>query len=383
MGKLSKPKPFLLPGRLVLQHRKSCKIAPGKCGLCHWANKKEAWKAALKEPSWLHVTLQGKVARVGCSACFLPDIGGPWSSFSQMPLAVKLHHLRRHEACKSHLAAVAARCGADHVTLAPDLQVFRDVLKNMRSGGSQRDGGPATDKKTQVRWCLSEAFLAVSRETLRTALSISMSRDERKGRILIRWRACTPSLSSASGVLGFLPVQGFADDLAGSFKAALQEFCTPRVFRPRGFVERQPAAMDGEVEKNVRANTGILTTDAAAPELLSSGLLSGRRPYAGSHACEDYLTSVKVIGRDGPHASTRFVKRGFTCSPDLQDLMNEFISGTDSFAQKVFHSPLYMGWWKELVKEDSGGPVSLAAAKHRFASFLFPLRAACRIIYLQ
>ena len=200
MGKLSKPKPTLLPGRLVLQHRKSCQIAPGKCGLCHWANKKEAWKAALKEPSWLHVTLRGKVARVGCSACFLADIGGPWASFSQMPLAVKLHHLRRHEACKSHQAAVAARCGADHVTLAPDLQVFRDALKNMRSGGSQRDGGPASDKKTQVRWCLSEAFLEVSRETLRTALSISMSRDEGKGRLLIRWRACMPQVCHPQAV---------------------------------------------------------------------------------------------------------------------------------------------------------------------------------------
>ena len=274
-------------------------------------NKKEAWKAALKEPQWLHVTLKGKVARIGCSACCLADIGGPWASFSQMPQAVKLHHLRRHEASKSHLAAVAARRGADHVTLAPDLQIFRDALKNMRSGGSQRDGGPASDKKAQVRWCLSEAVLEVSRETLRTALSISMSRDERKGRLLIRWRACTPSLASASGVLRFLRVQGFADDLAGSFKAALQEFCKPGVFRPRGFVERQPAAMDVEVEKNVRARTSLLITDAAAPELLSSALLSGRRPYAGSNTCDDFLTSVKIIDRDGPHASTRFVKRGF------------------------------------------------------------------------
>ena len=53
--------------------------------------------------------------------------------------------------------------------------------------------------------------------------------------------------------------------------------------------------------------------------------------------------------------------------------MTEFISSSDSFAQKIFHSPLYQGWWQELVREDGGGPVSLAAAKHRFASFLVPL----------
>ena len=311
MGKLSKPKPSLLPGRLALQHRKACPLGAGKCGLCHWADKKDVWKAALQEPAWLHVTLKGKVARVGCSACCLADLGGPWASFSQMPLQLKLHHLKRHENSKSHAAAVAAQRGEDSAAMAPDLQTLRDALTKMRSGGSQRDGGPASDKKSQVRWCLSEAVLEVSREILRTAVSISMSRDERKGRLLIRWRACTPNLASASGVLGFLPAQGFADDLAGCLKSALREFCQPRACRPRGFVERQPAAMDVEVEQNVRSKTSLLTTDAAAPELLASGLLSGRRPYASSHACEDFLISVKVIGRDGAHASTRFLKRGF------------------------------------------------------------------------
>ena len=53
--------------------------------------------------------------------------------------------------------------------------------------------------------------------------------------------------------------------------------------------------------------------------------------------------------------------------------MDEFISGPSSFVQKVFYSPLYMGWWKDLVAQGSGGPTGLSAAKHRFSSFQLPL----------
>lgn len=114
-------------------------------------------------------------------------------------------------------------------------------------------------------------------------------------------------------------------------------------------------------------------TDGAAPEVLASGLLSGRRPYAKSSSCETYMEGVKVISRDTPHASTRLLKRPFKASPELDKLMTEYVSGTDSFAQKVFHSPMLTTWWKELVTEDNDGLTSMCAAKHRFASYFIPL----------
>jgi hypothetical protein len=153
----------------------------------------------------------------------------------------------------------------------------------------------------------------------------------------------------------------------------IQDYCRPRLAVPRGFLNTVSNDLREQVELNIRNKTMVLVTDGAAPELLASALVSGRRPFARSSACEEYLHGVKVIGRDAPHATTRLLKRPFRASQELSKLMEEYISGKDSFCQKVFHSPLYTTWWQEMVKDDQGGPTSIAAAKHRFASFSLPL----------
>ena len=240
--------------------------------------------------------------------------------------------------------------------------------------GSARDGGVYSDKKQQIRWCLAEAVMDKGRQILRDASAIAVTRDERKGRLLIRWRACTPNLTSASGVLSFHPVDGSAEDLAESTRKLCKNtvgfaFVCLVVLRIRSR-ERTTQQRKQTLRKK---HPGILVTDGAAPEVLASGLLSGRRPYAKSSSCETYMEGVKVISRDTPHASTRLLKRPFKASPELDKLMTEYVSGTDSFAQKVFHSPMLTTWWKELVTEDNDGLTSMCAAKHRFASYFIPL----------
>ena len=377
MGKGVQPKPGLLPGRLVAQHLRSCQAKHGRCGLCFWGQKKKTWEAKLSS-RWLFVTLKNKMARLGCTVCALASTGGPWANFDQKPLSVKLVHLKRHERSKTHVAALAATRSSDHAALAPDDSLFQEALKKMRAGGSARDGGGCSNKKEQVRWCLAEATMDAGRQVLGEALCVALTRDERKGRLLIRWRACKADLSPASGVLDFKPVEGYADNLANAVKRAVEDYCLPRQFLPRGFVDASsPVPSQQDVEANIKKTTRVLVTDAAAAELLASNLLSGRRPYAESGAVETYLPALKVIQRDAPHASTRLLKRPFAASKDLNEIMEEFVSGHDAFAQKVFHSPLYGAWWKDLVQEETGGPTSLASAKHRFASFFLPLSRIC------
>ena len=377
MGKGVQPKPGLLPGRLVAQHLRSCQAKHGRCGLCFWGQKKKTWEAKLSS-RWLFVTLKNKMARLGCTVCALASTGGPWANFDQKPLSVKLVHLKRHERSKTHVAALAATRSSDHAALAPDDSLFQEALKKMRAGGSARDGGGCSNKKEQVRWCLAEATMDAGRQVLGEALCVALTRDERKGRLLIRWRACKADLSPASGVLDFKPVEGYADNLANAVKRAVEDYCLPRQFLPRGFVDASsPVPSQQDVEANIKKTTRVLVTDAAAAELLASNLLSGRRPYAESGAVETYLPALKVIQRDAPHASTRLLKRPFAASKELNDIMEEFVSGHDAFAQKVFHSPLYGAWWKDLIQEETGGPTSLASAKHRFASFFLPLSRIC------
>lgn len=254
--------------------------------------------------------------------CAKVEASGPWAAFDIKPLQVKLAHLRRHEQSKAHVAAAAAASSADHAALAPDKSIFEEALKRMRSGGSARDGGACSNKKEQVRWRLAEASMEAGRKVLREARCVALTRDERKGRLLIRWRACQADLTPASGVLDFKPVEGYADSLASAVQKALSDYCQPRQSLPRGFVDNSLPAFQEDVAANVKRRTSILVTDAAAPELLASSLLSGRRPYAKSNALEAFFPALKVIGRDSAHASTRLLKRPFAASSQLSDIMN-------------------------------------------------------------
>ena len=143
----------------------------------------------------------------------LQEVHGPWASFKQKPLAMRLHHFKRHEMSKAHKMACEPQGTADSAILAPSKEIFQEAFKRMRSGGSARDGGIASDKKQQVRWCLAEAALDIGREVLQHARCIAITRGKRKGRLLVRWRACRDDLSSASGVFGLASAEGFADNL--------------------------------------------------------------------------------------------------------------------------------------------------------------------------
>ena len=124
--------------------------------------------------------------------------------------------------------------------------------------------------------------------------------------------------------------------------------------------------MDQDVLRNIIAKTELLCTDAAAPELSASRLLAGQRPYAtGDGGKDEFFRNVKLVARDASHASTRLLKRPLEAHPELAGLMEEFISGSDSFAQKVWHSPLYTQWWNNLAKKGS----SLAAVQEMPAGF--------------
>lgn len=371
-------KPSLLPAKLVQQHCQCCHLKPGRCGLCHWAKKKNTFLKVLRNEKWLKVCLKGKTARVGCTFCAVSDTGGPWADFEQSPFKLRAHTLQRREKSEAHKKAEENYQSRDAGVYAPPAAEFKDALKKMSQGGSAREGRCPSDKRTQVRWALSESILALGRERLQSALSIALMRDERKGRLLLRYRACLPDLSVTSGVLGFLPTEGFSDSLAKASKKATLSFCTPLANPPRGFQARaatQNSEVDQNVLTNIIAKTEILCTDAAAPELLASRLLAGQRPYAtGDGGKDEFFRKVKLVARDASHASTRLLKRPFEAHPELAGLMEEFISGSDSFAQKVWHSPLYTQWWNNLAKNGS----SLSAAKHRFGSYLIPLSKLCR-----
>ena len=221
--------------------------------------------------------------------------------------------------------------------------------------------------------------MAKNREHLKQARSIAILRDERKGRLLVRFRACRgDDLTVCSGVLGLKTVEGSADSLAKATNSILEEFCSPFHMLPRDCQQPHSEGPHGApLVKHIKDHVTIMVTDAAPSELLSSEQLRGRRSYANTTLNSCDFKNLTLVGRDGAHGSTRVLKRPFNHHPAIEAVMSEFISSSDSFGQKIFHSPLFSMWWKEALNDgcDDNGPglASIAAAKHRFGSFLQPL----------
>lgn len=359
-------KPKLVPAGLVNQHSQTCKKK--MCSLCHWQKHKAKWKSCLQEPKWLKLAFQGKSVRAGCAACCLAKQCGPWGEFKVHPKSLKPYALNRHESSETHKAAIHAEAGTASIRLAPPAAEFQEALKSMRQGGSARNGGQMSDKKCRMRYALAESILARNRRLLATATCICIMRDERKGKLLLRFRAALADFTVVSGVLGLVKCTGSSECLLAATRAALSDFCIPMLNLPRG-VRIEAGKKDRDLESHIRAKTAILVTDAAAPELLASQMMRGRR--SNGENTQALFPQVCLVGKDAAHATTRLLSRPFDHHPEIMRLMENFVSGRESFSQKIHHSPVFQHWWREMIPGDAA--TSLCSAKQRFSSFLTPL----------
>jgi hypothetical protein len=141
-----------------------------------------------------------------------------------------------------------------------------------------------------------------SRDFLRRAVTIVLIRDERAGRLLIRWRASTAGLESRAGIIGVckgMP-SSEAEAINQATGHAINKFCTSRFGMPRA--TRLPAPfVDTALERHIRDRIEIIVTDAAANELLAGNQGRGRRG-AGD---PDLTPNLMLVARDHAHASRR------------------------------------------------------------------------------
>ena len=362
----------LVPGKLVTEHTQTCKRGVHKCSLCAV---QQSW--SLYKKPWLRVLLVDGESKLGCSLCAKAGLEGPWANFEQPPTSVlKKHNLERHEKSKGHMTA-----SQDDLCGAPSDEAFKSSLQGMTQGQSARQGGGSSDKKTQVRYALSEAVCARNRTLLAESRCISLMRDERKGNLLVRFRAVLPDLTTISGALGLQPVTGSAESIAEATAEIMQNFCQPMRQPPRQAKESEQP-VDSELLRKIQDRVTMVASDAAASELLAGDLERGRRRAATDF--QSKFTNCKIVGRDAAHASTRLLKRPFLALEPGKSLTNEWIHGSESFAQKVHHSHILSQWWAKAVqcKEDSDLTgnlcTSMSAAKHRFSSYLNPLSRIIR-----
>ena len=182
--------------------------------------------------------------------------------------------------------------------MAPPSAEFQEVLTNMRQGGSARQGGVSSDRKSRLRFAVSEAILRRARQQLARPRCVALFRDER---MLVRYRACLDDLTVVSGVLGLKRAEGSGACLTQTTKMILEEFATPFHGLPRSCCAPEDQDSGDQklraVQDTLREKVSILVLDAAASVLLSGEMLRGRRVEAKSGAATADFPNVRVVGR--------------------------------------------------------------------------------------
>ena len=390
------------PPALFDQHSKRCTAK--RCTKCEWCKKGPKGRNQCLLPdgkrSWLTAAFSGTgvkkpTLKLGCVVCqkFLKEkqvAGGStpatqktkFQSFALFEVPVEntlrnnSNNLQRHGLTSMHVQALLhweesmSSSGCALVSLAPGKEEFQLCLKALRKGVSGREGSGCSDKRALMRWSLSEAMLDRYRAALKCACTVVLIRDERHGKMLIRFRATLKDMTVVCGVLGLVVLRkgSTAKDIVDATKEALKTFATPRFQAPRNF-RGCTRKLDSELLQHVQNQVEITVTDCASAEILAQEL--GR----GNRGAEQILfPRTKMIGRDRAHACQRLLRHPWKAEMAIKAWMEETVLGQNSVCQKIWNSHTYSTWFGEAVSgSDFSRGKTLSAAKHRFCSLSKPL----------
>jgi hypothetical protein len=247
---------------------------------------------------------------VGCIACSAAGLSGPLASFTSGKQA---HHLwlaklGKHAASKEHERAVLLYLFGDTdgggSVAAPSSEEFKEVLRLLQKGEVYAMNNHSR-KPVSMAWCLQESLLDIDREFVRRAATVSLGRDDRQQRLLIRFTAATEHLELRSGVLGVAINMGAdADSITIATDSVFRSFCTPR--RPGGLTlnaDLQPGETDEALLTHLREVTEMIAVDEEGAEIAAVDIGRGRRSCAVE--MEVLTPNLKGVARDKAHGFRR------------------------------------------------------------------------------
>ena len=383
------------------------------CIRCQWLRFHKTYKARLPLgpgfPGQSWITMRESSKGVGCKACEwfakLPvDTGAsqeqdqsyalcPYVQFSLQTL--KFPNIRRHAKSCHHKHAVSAYRGhlldqaagkADAALVAPSEDEFLAVWQGLGSsstGSSAKIVKQSLRKSTTMEWCLWEALRDSERLALSQASTIALAMDERKGRLLVSFAACSgKGLDVTTGFLGQLQHQGMNSvEVAACVRKAVRRLCTRRQPHPCMNRSRTKPTVVARAEHLILKRIEMITADGAANEQLALKLLhpmSARTSKVGVGK----LPGLKLILRDKAHASRRLTERTFRSDPLLQQICDVVLFSKNSIAKLLCYSGDFADIFAQEVRQQTregsaaaliGEVKNLSFAKQRFDSTAKPL----------
>ena len=163
---------------------------------------------------------------VGCVACRLAGFGGPFGRFQvTSPSALQAINFQKHQDNPNHKTAAAAYLSGQASVLigCPDSTYFETLANDMVRGRAFDN----SSVKLKAAWCLLEAIRQQDQKAIMDSTWVSLFRDERNGRLLLRFRAVSDSLQIYSGTLGLQREFGSgATQITSAAEAIMSRACT-------------------------------------------------------------------------------------------------------------------------------------------------------------
>eukprot|EP00438_Fugacium_kawagutii_P035753 Skav229347 [mRNA] locus=scaffold2596:465700:472220:+ [translate_table: standard] len=320
-------------------------------------------------------TGMGGPTKVGANDLFLL-VSSAWASHSvQGPL--QKANLLKHQKSKSHRLAVKAwlkngGCSGPSPGSAPALEEFEEFAANFGSKTS------LTRKELKMAWCVAEGLKGLDQKCLANSSKVALMRDERNGRIAIRFRAVSPQLAVRSGFLGQARQSGTgADNLSAATWEVMKRACSRFVGAPDGKTQ-------GFLKKNLfnhlQQVVVAMCADSAADEMASCEVMRTAE-LSLLEENKAMLPNLQHVFRDRAHASRRLTSRPWNADDKLKEVMGNMGRGPGSMARLINNSMELKRVFSNFARS-SESPVhsaisSFRSAGHRFESYAKPLGRTC------
>ena len=299
---------------------------------------------------------------------------------------LSLSPIVKHKSCKKHKLAVAFASGGplgptgQAVVGAPSRTIF---WKAWESAGNDSDIPRA--KADQMIYCLSESLKEKTRKALKKATCVALIRDERHGRLLIRYRAVDKHLQLETGVLGQMKDHGTGHENLNKATADLVQQALQPLTQSAGQSTGEQKSSQPHLEsalqqtqtsaaKSVLARVEMLCVDSASDELLGGETL--RHGDANDVSkYEGICPNLKVIIRDMTHAARRCSRKP-ECADEFLEQINKKLLWDGSITHKIQYSEVWSAAFAKYC-EDVDNKVgvrikNLRAARHRHEAWQKP-----------
>ena len=246
--------------------------------------------------------------RIGCCACAMAGVESKFADFRIDSLSKFI--VQQHAHTEQHRASLAKLCGTPfkEKEMAPPQKHWELVLDAIALGGSFKKGVDSVGTQSKIRrmiWCLAESMPDGDRMFLKRLASLTLMRDESKGKLVIRYIASDMEANVRRGHLGVISNFGTgAHSIVAALKDACLQFFTPGLGAPArtdgGQVDT--GKFDKEGYQHMLNKVEFLVADSASDENLA-----GKMSKHGSakEGIAPLFPNVKHLAWDKSHGARR------------------------------------------------------------------------------